>query len=194
MHHLPTLRARRRAVAAVAVLPLAVASLPSLGNAPATVPRPREVEAELPGALLRGQGRLRFLGLSVYDARLWVADGFEPASYGAAPLALELVYARRLVGRMIAERSLEEMQRVPGISPEQGTRWLEAMRGVFPDVTAGDRITGVHRPGAAARFFVNANLRGEIADPEFARRFFGIWLSPTTSEPSLRQSLLGGSS
>jgi hypothetical protein len=188
MPHGLTPSARRRALAA---LPLAVTSLPSLANALATAPPPREIESELPGALLRGRGRLRFLGLSVYDARLWVADGFEPASFGAVPLALELVYARRFAGRMIAERSLDEMQRVPGISPEQRARWLEAMRGVFPDVTVGDRITGVHRPGAAARFFLNANLRGEIADPEFGRRFFGIWLSPTTSEPGLRQSLLG---
>ena len=31
---------------------------------------------------------------------------------------------------------------------------------------------------------------GEVADAEFARLFFGIWLSPRTSEPQLRQALL----
>ena len=35
---------------------------------------------------------------------------------------------------------------------------------------------------------------GEVADPEFARLFFGIWLSPNTSEPSLRQALLASRS
>jgi len=33
---------------------------------------------------------------------------------------------------------------------------------------------------------------GEVKDAEFARRFFGIWLAPSTSEPALRQTLLGG--
>jgi hypothetical protein len=185
---------RRRAFSLIAA-PLLIAAAPlAWSTSPVAVSRPREIETELPGALLRGQGRLRFLGLSVYDARLWVGDGFDPATYTAAPVALELVYARRLVGRMIAERSLDEMQRVPGISPEQGARWLDAMKAVFPDVAQGDRITGVHRPGVSARIFVNASLRGEIADADFARRFFGIWLSPSTSEPGLRQALLGGGS
>jgi hypothetical protein len=32
---------------------------------------------------------------------------------------------------------------------------------------------------------------GDIADAEFARLFFGIWLSPRTSAPALRQALMG---
>jgi hypothetical protein len=31
---------------------------------------------------------------------------------------------------------------------------------------------------------------GLIDDAELARRFFGIWLSPRTSEPGLRSALL----
>ena len=31
---------------------------------------------------------------------------------------------------------------------------------------------------------------GEVADAEFSRLFFGIWLSPQTSEPGLRQALI----
>ena len=56
---------------------------------------------------------------------------------------------------------------------------------------AGDRITGVHLPGEGARFFVNGRLQGELRDADFARLFFGIWLSPRTSEPALREALLG---
>ena len=65
------------------------------------------------------------------------------------------------------------------------------MTRLFPDVRAGDRITGVHRPGTGARFFVNGRLQGELPDADFARLFFGIWLSPRTSEPALREALLG---
>ena len=39
---------------------------------------------------------------------------------------------------------------------------LQQMQQIFPDVKKGDRITGVQRPGEAARFFVNGQPRGEV--------------------------------
>jgi hypothetical protein len=65
------------------------------------------------------------------------------------------------------------------------------MRRIFPDVQAGDRLTGVQRPGEGARFFFNGQPRGELLEAEFARLFFGIWLSPRSAQPNLRQQLLG---
>jgi hypothetical protein len=151
---------------------------------------PTEVASELPGARLQGSGRLTFFGLHVYDARLWTGEDFTADAFTRAPFALELEYARALYGKLIAERSIEEMKRLPGMTEEQAQRWLATMQQAFPDVSKGDRITAVHRPGEA-RLFVNASLRGEVRESEFARRFFGIWLAPHTSEPKLRQALLG---
>lgn len=156
-----------------------------------TMPVPVEVGTELREPRLQGDGRLSVLGLRIYDARLWVEPGFEPARYAEVPLAVELIYARTLYGHLIAERSLAEMRRFGAIAPAQGDRWLAAMRQTFPDVARGDRITGVQHPGEAARFFVNGSLRGELRDADFARRFFAIWLAPQTSEPALRRALLG---
>ena len=152
---------------------------------------PAEVAAELPGARLLGSGRLTYFGLHIYDARLWVTEGFTADNFAKRPVALELEYARSLVGKLIAERSLDEMKRVGGFSEEQGQRWLAAMTQVFPDVSKGSRLTGVHRPGESAQFFLDAKLKGEVRDAEFAQRFFGIWLSAQTSEPKLRAALLG---
>ncbi len=154
------------------------------------------IEAQLPGARLRGRGRLSFLGLPVYDIALWaeapVGAGLE---WQTQPLALEITYARRLEGRRIAERSLQEMRRQAAIAEDDATRWLAAMRGIFPDVQEGDRITGIHMPDGQtqgqARFLFNDRAAGVVADARFGRLFFGIWLSPQTSEPRLRESLLG---
>jgi hypothetical protein len=155
-------------------------------------PLPAEVRGEWPAARLLGTGRLRFLGLQVYDIRLWTPEArFGEEAWAQTPLALEIEYARALVGKLIAERSIEEMRRSGPIAPDAETRWLATMTGLFPDVKAGDRITGVQRPGTSTRFFHNGNLRGEVREAEFTRRFFGIWLAPTTSEPRLRESLLG---
>jgi hypothetical protein len=65
------------------------------------------------------------------------------------------------------------------------------MTQVFPDVKDGDRITGLMVPGLGARFAINGVVKGDIRDLEFARLFFGIWLSDKSSEPALRRALLG---
>jgi hypothetical protein len=153
---------------------------------------PSELATELPGARFSGGGRLTFFGLQVYEARLWVTSDFKAASFEQAPMALELVYARKLVGSLIADRSIEEMRRQSDLTAEKTARWLASMKQIFPDVASGDRLTGVHLPDTAARFFLNGRFVGEIRDAEFARLFFGIWLSPRTSEPKLRNALLAG--
>ncbi len=156
-----------------------------------TAATPPEVATEFPGATLRGSGTLRFLGLRVYEARLWTGASAPGADWTATPMALELEYARSLNGVKIAQRSLAEMRRQGDIAADVAERWLGAMTQMFPDVLAGDRITGFNRPGLGVRFFVNGRLKGDLRDAEFARYFFGIWLSPKTSEPALRDALLG---
>lgn len=176
---------RRAWLLSVALAPLMLHAQPAPAGPPA------EVNAELPGARLQGSARLRFLGLHIYDARLWVGAQPVTADWATLPFALELQYARNLKGEQIAERSLKEMRRQGEIPEITAERWLGNMKQLFPDVAAGDRITGLNVPGTGARFFINGSFRGEPREAEFARLFFGIWLSPRTSEPALREALLG---
>lgn len=188
---------QRRDLLTAAATVLTVAAAAALWPAPAgaSTAAPAELGAELPAARLQGSGRLRFFGLHVYDARLWTGERRAGADdWAATPMALEIEYARRLVGAQIAERSLEEMRRQGAIAEADAERWLAEMKRLFPDVAAGDRITGVKVPGAAARFFVNGRFRGELRDADFTRRFFGIWLARETSQPALRDALLGARS
>jgi len=146
---------------------------------------------QLAGSRLQGQGLLRYLGLRVYQARLWTLPSFRANGPLEHPLVLELEYLRNLKGAAIAERSLQEMRRVGPFDEAQGQRWLAEMQRLFPDVQAGDRISGLLLPGQGARFWHNQRLLGQIEEPQFARLFFGIWLAPATSEPELRTALLG---
>jgi Chalcone isomerase-like len=198
--HTTTGLSRRGALLALGALPglaWAQAARPPVdmpADMPANVPAnvPAEVAAELSGSRMLGMGRLTWFGLSVYDARLWAGERFNAAQFEREPLALELQYARKLHGKQIAERSLAEMQRFGAVAQADAARWLASMTQLFPDVHRGDRLTGVLRPGEAARFYFNGKLLGEVRETDFARRFFAIWLSPQTSEPKLRQALLGG--
>ena len=159
--------------------------------ASATDARP-ELRDALPQARLLGKARLSVWGFQVYDARLWAPAGFGASRYASTPLALELSYLRNFSAADIAERSIKEMRRSQPISEAEASRWTTEMLRVIPDVRTGDRILGVLRPGQGAAFWVNGKPNGEIRDAGFAKLFFGIWLSPKTSEPAMREALLAG--
>ena len=154
---------------------------------------PQEIRASLPAAVLSGQATLSFWGLDLYAASLWVTPGFAASAYERSVFGLELAYLRDFSGADIAKRSIAEMHDQAVLHPDLRTRWETQLRALFPDVKAGDRISGVHQPDLGAVFWCNGRLLGEIRDPVFAKRFFGIWLAPQTSQPQLRQRLLAQS-
>jgi len=160
------------------------------GTSSATEAALARVRRVVPQATLLGEGRLRYFGFHVYDARLWGAPDFDPERYASQPFALELTYARTFSGQDIAARSLKEMQRGGPIDEAQGEHWLQQMTQAFPDVVSGDRLLGIHEPQAGARFLYNEGQERRIDDGEFARLFFGIWLAPWTSDGRLRDALL----
>ncbi|MFN9772700.1 MAG: chalcone isomerase family protein [Burkholderiales bacterium] len=163
----------------------------ALAPARANVPAPVAVAEQLPEARLAGEGDLRWFGIKVYTAQLWVGrPGLRLDRLASAPFALELRYATGLKGSAIAERSLQEMERMGYGDAQRRGRWLDAMKKLFPDVARGDRLTGVHEPGRGARFFHNDRPIGGVDDPDFARAFFAIWLDERTVAPALRESQL----
>jgi len=150
-------------------------------------PLPVALVAELPMLRPLGEGRLRWFGLHVYDSSLWVPG---EAWSAERPFALDIRYAMSIKGRDLTERSLAEMKRLGYTDPEKLRRWENAMDRVFPDIKPGDRLVGVSLPGREARFYSQDRFLGTVADPEFARAFFAIWLDPGTSEPKLRAQML----
>ena len=175
---------------------LTLPALPCIAAVQAAAPSGEPTKAPLEGTRLAGTGLLRFFGLQVYRARLWVSPGFAPERFSALPLALELYYLRSLSGSAIAKRSLDEMRRSGPIPDDKATVWLQALTAVMPNVADGDRLTGIYRPNDALELLYaqgqSQRSLGKVGDAEFATRFMGIWLAPVTSEPDLRRALLGG--
>ena len=180
-------RMARVGVLAVA-LGAAVASATAAADGAAAPPS--FVQQALPAAALLGQGQMRFLGLRIYDARLWVGPQFKAADFGDYPLALELSYHRAFKGTAIAQRSIDEIRRQGELAPALAQHWQKALTALLPDVQPGDRLTGLYQPGQGMQLWRGELLLGSIDDAELARSFFAIWLSPRTSEPSLRSALL----
>lgn len=177
---------------------LCLGALACLGRAGAAAAgadaAPAVVAAAIPGCRLAGRGSFSWWGFKVYDAALWVGPrGLDPARLDAEPFALELRYARDLVGSRIADASTDLMARMDAGTPEQREAWRDRMRGVFPDVRAGDTLTGVYDPAAGAtRFALDGAWIGAIPGRAFARAFFAIWLSDRSEDPALRRRLIAG--
>jgi hypothetical protein len=153
---------------------------------------PAAIEAQAGPLQPVGQGRLRFFGLNVYDAALWAPAGFRASQFGELPLVLELHYLRGFSDTEIARASLDQMKRHGRIDDSQAQRWKSQLIEALPNVRKGDRLAGLHRPGQGVVFFHQGQPVGEVADPEFARLFFAIWLGEATSVPELRRALLAG--
>ncbi len=152
----------------------------------------KAIASFLPHAQLQGKANFTWFGLSIYAINLWSEAGaLTTENLHNTPFALELIYARKLKGKKIAQASIDEMQKIGIGSAAQHNAWLASMQALFPDVEQGTHLTGLYQPGQATRFFIGDQLLGEIADPAFGPAFFAIWLHPKTSAPSLRRALLG---
>lgn len=162
---------------------LVTASLTVGGHAQAEKPA---WEVFLPKADEVGTGQFRWWGFLVYDASLWAPIGqYKPGG----PFALSLRYAREISRADIVDASIDQMRDL-GLPIERHPEWRQKLNQVMASVKPGDTLTGVYTPGQGAVFFHNDQLTGQV-DERLARAFFAIWLDPKTSEPELRQALLG---
>ncbi|MEI8402298.1 MAG: chalcone isomerase family protein [Alcaligenaceae bacterium] len=140
----------------------------------------------VPDAQLVGRGLFSRFGFSVYEARLFAPLGrYAPEQ----PFALSLTYSRSIAGERLVQASFDEMQKLQAPLSERKD-WRAELERVLPDVVPGDSITAVYQPGQGAVFFHRDRQTGRINN-DLAKYFFGIWLDLRTSEPSLRQALLG---
>lgn len=137
---------------------------------------------------LVGEARLKVLLWSVYDSRLYTADG--NYQEGQRPLRLEIEYLLDIESAKLVERTADEW-RAMGRSHPAEEAWLERLAALWPDISTGDVIALELDADNEATFFHNGEPLGEIEHPEFGQQFVDIWLSPDTSRPELRLALLG---
>ena len=147
------------------------------------------------GLKTRGTHHFRYWGLSIYHAELQVATGFEPARFALHRLALTMRYSREFKGQALAKSTWDEMQGLmqrsgQRWSPSQTASWVAQLNALMPDVQSGDRLSAVNVPGRGVALFHNEVPLGMVEDRLFADAFLGIWLSPLSPQPAMRQALL----
>jgi hypothetical protein len=148
---------------------------------------PAEVASVIHAATPYGSGKYSVLFITAYDTELWTDA---PQWSMTTPFALTLRYHIGFSSDYLLNRTLREMRGVdPKLSDADIARYKKAMA-FFAPASSGDEMTMLYEPGQPVKFFKNGSPTGEVSEPGFAQDFFGVWLSPNTSEPDLRKSLL----
>jgi hypothetical protein len=137
---------------------------------------------------LVGEAELKFMFWSVYNSRLYSVDG--DYREGQLPLRLEIEYRLPVKSEALVARTLQEWDQ-QGLQHEKRQQWLEALAQLWPDLDESDVLTLEVDESGTSTFFHNDQRLGRIEDQEFGPQFLAIWLSPRTSRPELRASLIG---
>ncbi len=146
------------------------------------------IKQRIPNIDIVGSGRLTKFVWDVYDATLYAPEGEWSER---KPFILSIQYLREIDGLDIADRSVQEI-RQQGFNDEVIlAAWHEQMRNIFPDVQNGTVLTALFIPKYGTEFFKDNKPIGKIKGDDFLYWFSSIWLSEKTSEPALRQRLLG---
>ncbi len=135
-----------------------------------------------------GSGKFKYLLWEVYDATLYAPAGKWQRT---KPFALTLKYLRSATGVEIADHTAQEIRQLGFPNEIKLAAWHSQMRKIFPNVTEGVSLTGIHEPGVPTRFYKGSTQIGIVKDPEFGKWFFNIWLGNKTSVPKLKKQLLG---
>lgn len=150
---------------------------------------PREVETEFTAPNLQGQHTARFWGFRLFNAELWTQKAGE-FSFDQE-FALSISYLYPFTKEVLARSSVEEIARVEGGAPEDHAKLEQQLMGCLVDVDKGTRITGVAEAANRLVMYVNGRKSCSISYPNLRKRFFGIWLAPTSRDARGAQKLRG---
>lgn len=169
------------------IIALACAAAPITAS---TQTPPPEVTTRFAAPKLKGAATTRAWGLKLFDAELWMADG-GAFSFGK-PFALSLTYGTRFAAETIANSTISEIVRVEGGSEDSHVKLRDQLIACLPNVRSGLRITGVAENASQVSLYVNGRKACTMRYPDLRKRFFSIWLAPTSRDRKAAARLTGG--
>jgi hypothetical protein len=148
---------------------------------------PPEIASVIRAAAPYGAGKYSVLFITAYDAELWTDA---PQWTMSAPFALTLRYHMGFSANYLVSRTLKEMKHVDASLGDAEIDNYKRAMAFFQPAASGDEMTMLYQPGQPVRFFRNGMPTGQVSEAGFPQDFFGVWLSPQTSDPDLRKALL----
>ncbi len=137
-----------------------------------------------------GKAKLSVLFWDIYESTLYTSDGKLPFSSNACQQTLfEIRYLRDISKKELLENT-ESQWRYLNVEKATYSDYLTLLNDIWPDIQAGDQLSLLTQ-GSVTVFYFNQQKIAEIENRLFGELFLRIWLDENTSEPKLRQQLLG---
>ncbi len=133
---------------------------------------------------LRGSATFRFLGLPLYDAKLYTPGG--AAFNWNEDFGLQLTYRKNLKQKALVESTLEEMARQGNPAPTEAQ-----LQTCFQAVSKGDSYLAIAQGPNRVSFWRNGSKTCTLTNSGITRSFMSIFLGDNTRSASFTQQLKG---
>lgn len=136
-----------------------------------------------------GKAKFSVFIWDVYESELSTSSGEYPDTSSEEVLIYKINYLRDVTSKELIKSTIEQWEHL-NIEASVYKPFIPELNKIWPDIKSGDSLALVVKQNMNA-FYYNNKFIGSIDDAEFAKIFLAIWLSEKTSEPELRNSLLG---
>lgn len=136
----------------------------------------------VPSADLRGAATFRYLGVPLYEARLYTQGG-APLDW-SSDFAIELRFLRDLKRFDLVEGTMREFDRLGSPLPIR-----DQLDGCFSDVVKGDRFVAVSQGADAVGFWRNDRAMCTLRHPRIKTRFMEIFLGDRSRSQRFTRAL-----
>ncbi|WP_237217411.1 hypothetical protein [Ruegeria lacuscaerulensis] len=139
---------------------------------------------ELDDPQLRGTATYRYLGLPLYNGRLFTPGG--AAFDWNKDFALELQYRRNVSKKVLINSTLDEMDRIGRSAPVR-----DQLEVCFKAVKKGDRYLAVSDGPNEVSFWLNGAKTCTMRHPGIKRSFMSVFLGEKSRSAAFTQKLKG---
>lgn len=140
---------------------------------------------------LLGKAKFSVLFWDIYESSLLTSDGQPPFSHLCQHALFEIDYLRDISKKELLDNTISQWRHL-SLNEDEYVDFLPLLENIWLDINEGDRLSMLSQRDKTI-FYLNRKNIGEIQSLTFAKTFLGIWLDKNTSEPKLRQQLLGDS-
>lgn len=141
---------------------------------------------------LVGKGRFKFAFWSIYDAELYTPSGLYRDNDNVVrnlPLYLKLTYLRAIEKQDLVDNTFDQWRKQK-LNPDDMAEFRDVLLGIWPDVKESDSLA-IEVTASGSQFYFNNKAIGPALSKQFGEFFSGIWLAKNSTEPTLRQQLIG---
>ena len=141
---------------------------------------------------LRSAGKKDFWKFSIYDAGIYLPSSLSKQDFlNDVPKKIVLRYRRTLDKEKIIQAAEHHLARNPEVDLAAIRERVDYLHSLYRSVKQGDEYALAYMPEQGTRLYFNGEPQGgSIPGNDFAKAYFGIWLSKYVVCKKLRWELL----